>query len=57
VTRREFELLRRLAGNPARVFAKEELVHAVWGRRGAVSPRTIDSHVCRLREKARRRRR
>jgi DNA-binding response OmpR family regulator len=51
LTRREFELLRRLAGDPSRVFAKEELVHAVWGRRDAVSPRTIDSHVCRLREK------
>lgn len=51
VTRREFELLRRLAGDPSRVFSKDELVRAVWGRRGAVGPRTVDSHPYRLREK------
>ena len=35
LTRREFELLHRLAGDPARVFTKNELVHAVWD---AVTP-------------------
>ncbi len=51
VTKLQFELLRRLAGNPARVFSKDELIHAVWGSRDAVTPRGLDSHLTRMRAK------
>ena len=50
-TNLEFELLRHLAARPARVFAKDELIRAVWGARGPVSVRTVDSHMTRLRGK------
>ncbi len=49
--RLEFELLAHLAGDPRRVFAKEELLRAVWGYRCSGSTRTLDSHASRLRHK------
>jgi DNA-binding response OmpR family regulator len=48
---REFELLVRLASEPARVFTKEELLRDVWGFRSIGRTRTIDSHASRLRRK------
>lgn len=52
LARKEFALLRVLAGDPTRVFSKEELMAAVWGlRRPAGSTRTLDSHASRLRRK------
>ena len=48
----EFTLLRVLASDPTRVFAKEELLRDVWGLRGpATTARTLDSHASRLRRK------
>jgi DNA-binding response OmpR family regulator len=49
--RLEFELLLHLARDPERVFAKEELLTAVWGYRSFGSTRTLDSHASRLRRK------
>ena len=49
LTPKEFELLAILAGAPGRVFGREELLDAVWGRDGFVEPRTVDVHVARLR--------
>jgi DNA-binding response OmpR family regulator len=48
---REFELLRFLAARPNRVFRREDLLREVWeeGYRG--SPRTVDTHIRRLRER------
>jgi two-component system alkaline phosphatase synthesis response regulator PhoP len=51
VTPKEFELLAILAGAPGRVFGREELLDAVWGRDGFVEPRTVDVHLARLRGK------
>jgi two-component system, OmpR family, alkaline phosphatase synthesis response regulator PhoP len=51
LTPKEFELLAILAGAPGRVFGREELLDAVWGRDGFVEPRTVDVHVARLRGK------
>ena len=47
----EYELLLHLAGDPKRVFRRDELLRAVWGFRSAGATRTIDSHVSRLRRK------
>ena len=51
LTPKEFELLAILAGAPGRVFGRDELLDAVWGRDGFVEPRTVDVHVARLRGK------
>jgi DNA-binding response OmpR family regulator len=49
--RLEFELLAHLASDPERVFAKQELLRAVWGYRSDGSTRTVDSHASRVRRK------
>ena len=49
--RLEFELLIHLAREPTRVFARDQLLRAVWGYRCAASTRTVDSHASRLRRK------
>lgn len=48
---KEFALLCTLAGDPTRVFTKEELLRSIWGYRAGSSTRTLDSHACRLRRK------
>ncbi len=47
LSRLEFELLVKFAGDPLRVFSKRELARCIW--RGHVNQRTIDSHIWRLR--------
>jgi DNA-binding response OmpR family regulator len=47
----EFELLRTLAAEPARVFTREMLLRALWGDSAYREPRTIDVHIRHLREK------
>ena len=49
--RMEFDLLVHLAREPERVFAKEELLRAVWQYRSGGSTRTLDSHASRLRRR------
>ena len=51
--RLEYELLVHLAREPHRVFAKGELLCAVWGYPTSVCTRTLDSHASRLRRKLR----
>lgn len=45
----EFKLLALLVASPGRVYAREELLEAVWGLRGDLNTRTVDVHVRRLR--------
>jgi phosphate regulon transcriptional regulator PhoB len=47
----EFKLLHFLASHPRRIFSREQLLDEVWGRDRFVTPRTVDVHVRRLREK------
>jgi two-component system alkaline phosphatase synthesis response regulator PhoP len=47
----EFKLLHFLASQPRRVFTREQLLDNVWGRDRFVTPRTVDVHIRRLREK------
>lgn len=51
LARKEFTLLRVLAGDPTRVFSKQELLGDVWGYDGTGKTRTLDSHASRLRRK------
>ena len=47
----EFKLLHFLASHPRRIFNRDRLLDAVWGRDRFVTPRTVDVHIRRLREK------
>jgi two-component system, OmpR family, phosphate regulon response regulator PhoB len=46
----EFRLLEYFMQHPRRVFSREELLDAVWGRDIHVEPRTVDVHIRRLRQ-------
>ncbi|HEX5147016.1 MAG TPA: response regulator transcription factor [Conexibacter sp.] len=47
----EFQLVAALMEQPGRVFSREELFAAIWGRAGYRDPHGIDVHVRHLREK------
>lgn len=47
----EFKLLHFLVSNPRRIFSRDRLLDQVWGRDHFVTPRTVDVHIRRLREK------
>jgi DNA-binding response OmpR family regulator len=51
ITPREFRLLRLFAGNPGRVFSREELIARALGNDFDGFDRTIDAHVKNLRQK------
>jgi two-component system phosphate regulon response regulator PhoB len=51
LTAKEFSLLRELMLRPGRVMTREQLLDDVWGTDIAVTTRTIDTHLKRLREK------
>ena len=46
----EFRLLEHLMASPGRVFPRDQLLDAVWGRDVYVDERTVDVHVGRLRK-------
>jgi two-component system phosphate regulon response regulator PhoB len=46
----EYRLLEFFMQHPRRVFAREELLDAVWGKDIHVEPRTVDVHIRRLRK-------
>ena len=53
LSRLEFALLAQLCEAPRRVWAKPELLKAVWGFENPTEAktRTVDAHACRLRRK------
>jgi DNA-binding response OmpR family regulator len=51
LSKKEYALLRALAGEPTRVFTREELLRGVWGFVSMGQTRTLDSHAFRLRQK------
>ena len=46
----EFRLLKHFLEHPARVFSRERLLDAVWGRDRDIELRTVDVHIRRLRQ-------
>lgn len=46
----EFRLLRHFLQYPGRVFSREQLLDAVWGREKDIEARTVDVHIRRLRK-------
>jgi len=51
LTALEFRLLHTLLLRQGRVQSRERLLEDVWGMRGDITTRTVDTHVKRLREK------
>ncbi|MDX2129877.1 MAG: response regulator transcription factor [Chloroherpetonaceae bacterium] len=49
--RKEFELLWMLATNKGKVFSREMLLRRVWGENIFVTDRTVDVHVCKVRQR------
>ncbi len=51
LTNKEYELLYFLATNPKIVFTREQLLLKVWGYEQYGDPRTVDTHIKKIREK------
>lgn len=51
LTVKEHNILVKLAGNTGRIYSREQLLDNIWGVDFIGDPRTVDSHVARLRTK------
>ena len=51
LTRIEFRLLEQLCQLQGGLIHREDLLQKVWGIQVSVEPRTVDSHIVRLRKK------
>lgn len=51
LTKKEYEILKLLADNPAKVFSREDLLRVIWGADVIVTDRTVDVNITRLRSK------
>ncbi|NRN70931.1 Alkaline phosphatase synthesis transcriptional regulatory protein PhoP [Kibdelosporangium sp. 4NS15] len=51
LTATEFQLLEHLMRTPGRVYARDQLLSAVWGYQAAAGTRTVDVHIAQLRAK------
>lgn len=51
ITHLEFRLLHHLASNPGRVFSRQQILDRVWGPERAITARSVDVYVRRLRQK------
>ena len=51
LTATEYKLLEFFFASPARVFSREQLLRAIWGDSTHVTPRNVDVHIRRLRER------
>ena len=54
LTATEFRLLQVLMNRPSVVFSREQLLDAVWGSDRAITDRTVDVYILRLRQKVER---
>jgi DNA-binding response OmpR family regulator len=51
LTATEFRLLEYLMSRPGVVYSREQLLDSVWGHDRAVTDRTVDVYILRLRQK------
>ncbi len=51
LTRKEFDLLARLAEEPGHVVTREQLINDVWDENWFGSTKTLDVHIASLRRK------
>lgn len=50
-SKKEFEVLALMAGNPERIFSREDLISELWKDAPYVLDRTVDVHIARIRSK------
>ncbi|WP_447555514.1 response regulator transcription factor [Vreelandella sp. EE22] len=51
LTEREFRLATLLFSRPGEILTRPHLLELVWGQKGDLSTRTVDTHISRLRRK------
>ena len=51
LTATEFKILEFFLANPGRVYSREQLLRSIWGEGCHVTPRNVDVHIRRLRER------
>ncbi len=51
LTATEFRLLEFFLSHPGRVYSREQLLRSIWGEGCHVTPRNVDVHIRRLRER------
>ena len=51
LTKTEFEIFTLLAGNPSRIFSREDMIERIWKDTPYITERTVDVHITRLRKK------
>lgn len=51
LTNKEYDILRKLVRHPGRVYSRERLVKEIWNEDFVGDPRTVDSHIARIRTK------
>ena len=51
LTATEFRLLEVFLSHPGKVFSREKLLRLIWGENHYVTPRNVDVHIRRLRER------
>jgi DNA-binding response OmpR family regulator len=51
LTKTEFEILALLAGNPERIFSRDDFIERIWTEAPYITERTVDVHITRLRKK------
>ena len=51
LTKKEIEIIWLLASNPDRVFSRDNLLNSIWGYDYYGDPRSVDTHIKRLRGK------
>ena len=51
LSRKEFELLSLLSSKPGKVYTRQEILAKIWGNQFESNSRTIDVHICKIREK------
>jgi DNA-binding response OmpR family regulator len=51
LTKKEYEIMKLLLENPAKVFSRDDILAKVWGNDVIVTDRTVDVNITRLRTK------
>ena len=51
LTKTEFEILKLLASNPAKIYSREDIIDRIWKESPYITERTVDVHITRLRKK------
>jgi two-component system alkaline phosphatase synthesis response regulator PhoP len=51
LTQLEFDVLALLMKHPGEVLTRDEILDQVWGKEVFVTPRTVDAHISKMRQK------